>query len=296
MSALATVDHLTVAFPTAQGELVTLEDVTFRVDPGEFVALVGPSGSGKSTLVRAIAGLLPPGTRVRAADAGSERSRGQLVRVAQRPDPRHRGRTVADVAWMGQKDALLPWRRALPNAMVGARIAGMSAEAARTRARELMERFGLGGFEDAWPHEMSGGMRQRLALVRTVLADRRLLLLDEPFSGLDALTRREMNAWLRETDLVALGSTAGGGATNAQDASGAPQRPAAGVVLVTHDVDEALSLADRVVVLSARPGRVVAELPTATTSHAEAEALRTRLLSLLGVHEEPSGERVRTRG
>lgn len=270
-SPLAEVRGLSVAFPTADGELLTLQDVSFHVEPGEFVALVGPSGSGKSTLVRAIAGLLPASARVTGE-----------VTVARRPDPRGQNgargiaKTVPDVAWMGQKDALLPWRRALPNAMVGARIAGLSKAEARERARELMAEFGLAGFEDAWPHEMSGGMRQRLALVRTVLADRHLLLLDEPFSGLDALTRREMNDWLRETDLVELGSR--------RDGAGR-----VGVVLVTHDVDEALALADRVVVLSARPGRVLAELRTAAPSEEDAAALRTQLLTLLGVSRPQDG-------
>lgn len=127
-----------------------------------------------------------------------------------------------------------------------------------------MTRFGLAGFERSWPHELSGGMRQRLALARTVLAGRRLLLLDEPFSGLDALTRRSLNTWLAQADLVASGA-------------------AGGVILVTHDVDEALTLAHRVVVLSTRPGRVLADLPTRTRTHEEASELRGRILGLLGV-------------
>jgi ABC-type nitrate/sulfonate/bicarbonate transport system ATPase subunit len=161
---------------------------------------------------------------------------------------------------MPQRDSLLPWRRAWPNALLGARLTGDDGEDVRGHAAALFERFGLAGFERAWPHELSGGMRQRLALLRTVLAGRRLLLLDEPFSGLDPLTRRSMNRWLRDVDLVRAGR--GDGA----------------VVLVTHDVDEALLLADRVLVMSARPGRVLAVVPAADRG----EAARERLLGLLG--------------
>ncbi|GEK22748.1 ABC transporter ATP-binding protein [Cellulomonas xylanilytica] len=212
---------LTVTFPgtgrRAVGEVVALQDVDLRVRVGEFVAVVGPSGCGKSTLLRVLAGLTPTGGSVS-------------------------GRAVvgAATAWMPQRDGLLPWRRALPNALVGARIAGLDRAVADARARALFDEFGLAGFERAWPHELSGGMRQRLALLRTCLPGRPVLLLDEPFGALDAITRRRMNAWLAGLDLAGHGRA---------------------VVLVTHDVDEALLLADRVVVLSDRPGRVVLDLP-----------------------------------
>ncbi len=281
---LAQVCGLDVSFPRpgTAPDLAVLDAVDLEVREGEFVALVGPSGSGKSTLVRALAGLLPAGARARShddADRGADGpdpgpagpgpdSRGAMraypVMVAQRDDLRRPGRQVPDVAWMGQTDALLPWRRALSNAALGARLAGLGPQDAERRARDLMERFGLGGFERSWPHELSGGMRQRLALARTVLAGRRLLLLDEPFSGLDALTRRSLNAWLAHADLVASGA-------------------AGGVVLVTHDVDEALTLAHRVVVLSARPGRVLADLPTGGRTPEATADLRRRILGLLGV-------------
>ncbi|WP_456788554.1 ABC transporter ATP-binding protein [Cellulomonas sp. P5_C5] len=225
------VTALTVTFP---GDVVALQDVDLRVDVGEFVAVVGPSGCGKSTLLRVLAGLTPTGAAVTGATA-----------------------STMSAAWMPQRDGLLPWRRALPNALVGARIAGQDRAVAEARARELFDEFGLAGFERAWPHELSGGMRQRLALLRTCLPGRPVLLLDEPFGALDAITRRRMNAWLASLDLAGHGRA---------------------VVLVTHDVDEALLLADRVVVLSDRPGRVILDLPVAQGGTDEA---RRALLSAL---------------
>ena len=216
---------LTVTFPGAR-DVVALQDVDLHVRVGEFVAVVGPSGCGKSTLLRVLAGLTPSGAI-----------------VTGRPVDPARGR---DTAWMPQRDGLLPWRRALPNARVGARIAGQDRAVAEARARALFDAFGLAGFERAWPHELSGGMRQRLALLRTCLPGRPVLLLDEPFGALDAITRRRMNGWLAGLDLAGHGRQDGAGRA---------------VVLVTHDVDEALLLADRVVVLSDRPGRVVLDLP-----------------------------------
>jgi NitT/TauT family transport system ATP-binding protein len=141
-------------------------------------------------------------------------------------------------AYMPQKDNLLPWRRALANATLGAEIAGARRADAAARAAPLFERFGLAGFETSWPSQLSGGMRQRLALLRTFLMDRSVLLLDEPFGALDAITRRQMYAWLQDVWL-------------------ADRRT---VLFVTHDVEEALYLSDRVVVLSPRPGRVVATI------------------------------------
>jgi ABC-type nitrate/sulfonate/bicarbonate transport system ATPase subunit len=207
------------------GDVAALDGVDLEVADGEFVAVVGPSGCGKSTLLRAFGGMLPPG----AAVSGT-------LRLPTLPDG---GRAAA---WMPQRDGLLPWRRAWSNALLGARIARVPRPDAEARAAELFETFGLAGFERAWPHELSGGMRQRLALLRTCLAGRPVLLLDEPFGALDPITRRRMNEWL-----AGVGLTGGAPVVGQQRA----------VVLVTHDVDEALTLADRVVVLSARPGRVV---------------------------------------
>ena len=186
--------------------------VDLAVDEGTFVSLVGPSGCGKSTLLKVVAGLLAP-TAGHVLVAGSFES----------------------VAWMPQRDLLLPWRRAIDNAALGAEIAGEPRAAARARAARLFPRFGLEGFERAWPSELSGGMRQRLALLRTFLLDRDVVLLDEPFGALDALTRREMYAWLQEIWL-------------------ADRRT---VLFVTHDVEEAVYLSDTVHVMSRRPGTII---------------------------------------
>ncbi|MEV0893055.1 ABC transporter ATP-binding protein [Promicromonospora sp. NPDC050262] len=212
------------------GDVLALGGVDLAVADGEFVAVVGPSGCGKSTLLRALGGMLPPGATVS----------GELT-LPTLPDG------GAATAWMPQRDGLLPWRRAWSNALLGARIARVPRADAEARAAELFETFGLAGFERAWPHELSGGMRQRLALLRTCLAGRPVLLLDEPFGALDPITRRRMNEWLAGVGLADAGR-------QSERAAGVGQRA---VVLVTHDVDEALALADRVVVLGPRPGRVV---------------------------------------
>lgn len=198
------------------GDRHVLDGVDLTVAAAALVALVGPTGCGKSTILRVLAGLLTPS----AGAAGIGRHSTIAV-------PGH-------AAYMPQGDTLLPWRTALQNASLGARVAGepITVEA---RARELFTRFGLAGFEDAWPGQLSGGMRQRVALLRTVLLDRPVMLLDEPFGALDQITRVDLQDWF--TDLLA-----GGRYTT---------------LLVTHDIDEALRLADEVVVLSPRPGRVV---------------------------------------
>jgi ABC-type nitrate/sulfonate/bicarbonate transport system ATPase subunit len=210
-------------FASARPAVEALRDVSLRVEAGEFVAIVGPSGSGKSTLFNVIAGIETP-------TAGS-------VRVRDESDPDRR-RLLA--GYLFQKDLLLPWRNVLDNAALGLEVArDCSTTEARERARRHLERFGLDGFESYRPAELSGGMRQRVALLRTLLLERPLLLLDEPFASLDALTRRELQTWLRATWRT--GSEA--------------------AVLVTHDVREAVYLSDRVYVLSPRPGRIVAEVP-----------------------------------
>jgi len=224
-----TVAGLSVAWPSASGGRPTtvLDGLDLSITAGSFVAVVGPSGCGKSTVLRVLAGLLEPdgGT---AAVGGAD--------VIGRP---------GSCAWMPQRDDLLPWRRVLGNATLGAELGGRSRADAEVLARPLLERFGLGGFERAWPSELSGGMRQRLAVLRTFLVDAPVLLLDEPFGALDALTRRRMQTWLQEVWLAD------------GDALGLGRRRT--VLFVTHDVEEALLLADRVVVLSQRPGRIVAD-------------------------------------
>ena len=188
-----------------------LADISLHAARDELLAVVGPSGCGKTTLLELICGLQAP-------DSGSIE--------------------CAPAALMPQHDLLLPWLSALDNAALALRIAHVPRAQARERAAELFAELGLAGFERAHPHELSGGMRQRVAFVRTLLSGKELLCLDEPFGALDAITRAEMHAWL-------------------VDALRSEPRT---VVLVTHDVEEAVVLADRVAVLSPRPGRVLSEL------------------------------------
>jgi ABC-type nitrate/sulfonate/bicarbonate transport system ATPase subunit len=201
--------------------VTALEGLDLEVRPGEVLAVVGPSGSGKSTLLELVAGLQEP-------DAGTVEVTGE------RDAARRRGAC----SYMPQRDLLLPWRDALGNAALALECQGMRKPEARQRAAPLFERFGLAEFEDSYPPGLSGGMRQRVAFLRTLLAGRPVLALDEPFASLDSITRASMQEWL-------LGALAAEPRT---------------VLLVTHDVEEALFLGDRVAVLSPRPGRVVAEL------------------------------------
>jgi ABC-type nitrate/sulfonate/bicarbonate transport system ATPase subunit len=196
---------------TAAGRAVrALDGLSLRAAPGELVAVVGPSGCGKSTLLELVCGL----------------------------QPLQRGSLASDPAvLMPQHDLLLPWLGALDNAALALRIAGHGRAAARGVAEGMFAELGLDGFQDAHPHELSGGMRQRVAFARTLLSGKPVLCLDEPFGALDALTRAEMQRWL--------------------DAALARERRT--VLLVTHDVEEAVLLADRVAVLSPRPGRVLAQ-------------------------------------
>jgi ABC-type nitrate/sulfonate/bicarbonate transport system ATPase subunit len=188
-----------------------LAGVWLRAGRGSVLAVVGPSGCGKTTLLELVCGLQGP-------DAGT---------VAGEP-----------AVLMPQRDLLLPWLSAVDNAALALRIRGDSRARARTKGGALFAELGLAGFEQARPHELSGGMRQRVAFVRTLLSGKPVLCLDEPFGALDAITRQEMQEWL----------------------TGALLREPRTVVLVTHDVEEAIVLADRVAVLSPRPGRVVGEL------------------------------------
>jgi ABC-type nitrate/sulfonate/bicarbonate transport system ATPase subunit len=203
------------------GELEVIAGLELEVAADEVVGLVGPSGCGKSTLLELIAGLLAPA-------AGELRVHGEAA-AEQR---------LARCAYMPQRDLLLPWLTALDNAALAPRNRGASRAEARREAEPLFERFGLAGFEHSRPTELSGGMRQRVAFLRTLLAGKPVLLLDEPFASLDAITRAEMQEWLAE-------------ALEAEPRT---------VVLVSHDVEEALYLCDRVVVLSSRPATAVAQL------------------------------------
>jgi NitT/TauT family transport system ATP-binding protein len=222
----------------AFGAVKALDGVSLRAAPREVVAVAGPSGCGKSTLLELVCGLAE-------ADAGTIEA--------------------PPAALMPQRDGLLPWLSALDNAALALRVAGVGKAAARVAAHEHFTAFGLEGFERARPGELSGGMRQRVAFLRTLLAGRPLLCLDEPFGALDALTRAQMQQWLAE----------------------ALAREPRTVLLVTHDVEEAVLLADRIVLLSPRPGRVVGTLdvPLARPRHRsdrEVVALRERALEVLG--------------
>ncbi len=200
------------AYEDRRGTVVeALAGVSLHASRGSVLAVVGPSGCGKTTLLELICGLQQP-------DAGTVECDQAVL--------------------MPQRDLLLPWLSAVDNAALALRIAGDSRALARRRGAALFEELGLGGFEQARPQELSGGMRQRVAFLRTLLSGKPLLCLDEPLSALDAITRQEMQEWL----------------------TGALLREPRTVVLVTHDVEEAIVLADRVAVLSPRPGRVVAEL------------------------------------
>jgi NitT/TauT family transport system ATP-binding protein len=203
------------------GQLQTIERLDLEAPAHGVLGLVGPSGCGKSTLLELICGLQEPvaGT---VEVGGTQSSRDRLSRCA----------------FMPQRDMLLPWLSAIDNAALALRNRGARRRAARAEAGRLFERFGLAGFERTRPAQLSGGMRQRVAFLRTLVAGKPVLALDEPFASLDAITRAEMQGWLA----AALGSD--------------PRT----VVLVSHDVEEALYLADRVAVLSARPARVVEEL------------------------------------
>ncbi len=227
------------AFTGRRGTVEALADVSLRARPGEVVTVVGPSGCGKTTLLELICGL-------------------------QRPD---QGTVIsAPAALMPQRDLLLPWLSAIDNAALALRVGGMGREQARAQVAPWLARFGLAGFEQARPASLSGGMRQRVSFLRSLLAGKPVLALDEPFASLDAITRSEMQGWL------------------AHVLATEPRT----VVLVTHDVEEAVLLGDRVLVMSARPGRVVADIEVSLPrprrrADPEVVELRERVLETLGV-------------
>ncbi|MHB8690983.1 MAG: ABC transporter ATP-binding protein, partial [Solirubrobacteraceae bacterium] len=205
------VDDVTRVFKSHKSDVKALERMSLRAAPGEIVAVVGPSGCGKSTLLELICGLQQP-------DLGTV--------------------SCAPAALMPQRDLLLPWASALDNAALALRARGIAKQQARRQAEPWLERFGLQGFEHSRPSELSGGMRQRISFLRSLLAGKPVLALDEPFGSLDAITRAEMQGWLAHV----------------------LSEESRTVVLVTHDVEEAVLLADRVAVMTPRPGRIATEL------------------------------------
>ncbi|GID26459.1 ABC transporter ATP-binding protein [Paractinoplanes brasiliensis] len=210
------IDRVSRTFTGRSGTVEALHEVSLQVADGEFVAVVGRSGCGKSTLLRMIAGLLPP--------------TGGVIEVG--------GAAVAkprrDVSMMFQRPALLPWRSVLDNVLLPVQFFGKRKSDYRERAQELLVMTGLNGFEKRLPHELSGGMQQRVALCRALIAKPQVMLMDEPFSALDPLIREELSGELQRIHMEQRATT----------------------VFVTHSIDEAVLLADRVVVLSPRPGRV----------------------------------------
>ena len=209
------------ALTKTYGQVTALAGLEASVAPGEFVTVVGPSGSGKSTLFNIVAGLEEP-------DAGILRFEGNSCHAAD---------LLGRVSFMPQRDLLLPWRNVVDNAILALEVEGVPRAEARAKALKMLPEFGLAGFEKQYPHQLSGGMRQRVALMRTFLFERDLMLLDEPFGALDALTRAMMQRWLLDVW----------------------QKYRRTILFITHDVDEAIFLGDRVLVMTARPGSVKLE-------------------------------------
>jgi ABC-type nitrate/sulfonate/bicarbonate transport system ATPase subunit len=243
------IDNVSMKFTTPAGVFDTLDRVSLSVPQGQFVSLIGPSGCGKSTIFNIVAGLQEP-------------SEGRIV-----IDGIDATGTIGRVGYTLQKDLLLPWRTLTDNIILGMEIQGVRLAEARARALPLLRRYGLAGFENAYPKTLSGGMRQRAALLRTLLFDTDVILLDEPFGALDAQTKLRMQEWL-----LALWSDFG-----------------KTVVFVTHDVEEAIFLSDEVHVMATRPGRVIETIPVALprprmracTATPEFMALKERCLDLL---------------
>jgi NitT/TauT family transport system ATP-binding protein len=229
-------EGLSYVYLTRAGETVALERLDLSIRDGEFCSIVGPSGCGKSTLLAIVSGLLRP-------------TEGRILL-----DDAPVTGTSERIGILLQKDNLFEWRTVLQNAELGLEIRGTRVPAARRRTRQLLEAYGLSGFESAYPYQLSGGMRQRVALIRTLATDPDILLLDEPFSALDYQTKlileRDVHRIIREQRKTAL--------------------------LVTHDIEEAVSLSDRVIVLSGRPAQVKNVYDIALTVAAERTPISAR--------------------
>src|SRR5260370_11946528 len=215
------VENVSMTFPTPSGGFAALAPITLSIPQGRFVSLIGPSGCGKSPIFNIMAGLLEP-TSGRVLIDGVDATG-----------------TIGRVGYMLQKDLLLPWRTVLDNVVLGMEIQSVPLRAARERALPLLHRYGLSGLEYLYPSSLSGGMRQRAALLRTLLFDTHVILLDEPLRALDAQTTLQMQEWL-----MALWSDFG-----------------KTVLFVTHDVEEAIYLSDELHVMGTRPGRIIAHIP-----------------------------------
>lgn len=244
-------DNIGKSFQTQAGATVkALDDINLEIEEGEFISVVGPSGCGKSTLMRILAGLIEP-------TEGSSTIAGDIV---DGPSPH--------VGVVFQQPSLFPWRKILKNIMLPAEITGMPEKKARERATELLHTVGLDGFGDHYPYELSGGMQQRVGIARALLHDPKVLLMDEPFGALDAMTRETMGLELLKVREATKKT----------------------VFFITHSVNEAIFLADRVVVMAARPGRVTnifdVDLPRSRElsmmNTPEFGALATEIRSLLG--------------
>lgn len=265
MTPLLSVTDVSYAFEDGK---TVLEGLSFSVFPGEFVCFLAPSGMGKSTLFRLIAGLLQPQAGTIALASGMDGG-AHAAEAGGRPGSAAAAarERIGRVAYMPQRDCLMPWRTVLDNAVLGLELAGVPKREARRRAKELLPSFGLAGTEAKYPHELSGGMRQRVSFLRSVLTGADILLLDEPFSALDALTRIGMQEWL----------------------TGVWEAHRKTVLFITHDVDEALLLSDRVLIASESPIRRLAELRVelrrprryADTTEPEFNALKKEALVLL---------------
>jgi len=221
MPAKVQLERVGMAFTTPAGTFRAVEPLDLSIETGRFVSLVGPSGCGKSTLFNVIAGLLAP-TEGRVLIDGVDATG-----------------TIGRVGYMLQKDLLLPWRSVVDNVILGMEVQGKPRREARERALPLLQRYGLSGFENLYPNSLSGGMRQRAALLRTLLFDTDVILLDEPFGALDAQTKLQMQEWLMQL-------------------WGDFRKT---VVFVTHDVEEAIYLSDEIHVMGTRPGRILETIP-----------------------------------
>ena len=249
-------EHLSMVFNTDGQEFTALSPVDLDIPAGRFVSLIGPSGCGKSTIFNIVAGLLNPTT-------------GRVL-----IDGKDATGMIGQVGYMLQKDLLLPWRTVLDNVALGMEIRGVPVAEARERAAPLLQRYGLGGFEKRYPPSLSGGMRQRAALLRTLLIDTDIVLLDEPFGALDAQTKSQMQEWLLQL-FNEFGRT---------------------VIFVTHDVEEAVFLSDDIYIMASRPGRLIDRMPVdlprprdrSVVSTPRFVAMKKYCLDLLHSNEAPS--------